>query len=404
MDTVVPYADELTWPAALPELRNTDDGTLAEPHVQYSWLRDHAPVVRLRTPGEDIWLVTRYDDARKATRTPKVFGSRMSDDEQPTFITLYDGADHTRLRRVYAEAFNPKSVALVADRVRERAEQLVDGILTAGGGDVVAGIAVPLTMATIGGILDVPLTDVERLKFWSDQLLVWHARFRGLPSTEESEAHTREFFGYLTERLEELWRTASESVGGHLARNWKEGVITGNEASEMGAFLFMAGHDTTTFLIGNGFRQLVEQPALLDRFRAHPDDVDLFVEELARYRAPVQRIHRRTTEEVAVGDVLIPPGALVRLVLGSANRDQAVVVNPDTFDIDRDNKGHLGFGHGVHSCIGAPLARLEVRTLMQVIARKVGRLTPRGENALELTPGHAITTGPTRYELDFSPA
>ncbi|TQC48823.1 cytochrome P450 [Rhodococcus sp. WS4] len=402
--THAPYADELHWPEGLVPLRNEDDGTLAEPYEQYAWLRENAPVVRLRTGGEDVWIVTRYDDVRAAARMHKVFSSQMSDVEQPTFITLFDGADHTRLRRVYAEAFNPKSVALVADRVRERAEHLIDELIDDGRGDVVDRVCVPLTMATIGGILDVPTTDVSKLKFWSNELLVWHSRFRGLPSTDESAGHTQDFFAYLQERLEQLHADKSESVGGHLARNWKEGNITAKEAREMGAFLFMAGHDTTTFLIGNGFRELVDNPSLLDRIRRNPADAERFVEELARKRGPVHRIHRRTMEDVDLGGVTIPKRGLVRLVIASANRDSAKFADPDKFDLDRDYTGHLGFGFGVHSCIGVPLARLEARILVEVLAQKVGTLKIGPGPSLVLTPGHAITLGPTELDVELTAA
>lgn len=167
----------------------------------------------------------------------------------------------------------------------------------------------------------------------------------------------------------------------------------------MAAFLFMAGHDTTTFLLGNGFRVLAEDPSLLSRMRTNPQDAGMFVEELARFRSAVHRIHRRTTQDVDVAGVTIPEGSLVRLVLAAANRDTAVFKNPDVFDMDRDHSKHLGFGFGVHSCIGAPLARLEARVLFQVLAERAKSVEVADEDGLVLTPGHAVTQGPTSLEL-----
>jgi cytochrome P450 len=398
-----PYADDLQWPPGLPPLKNIDDdGSMAEPYAQYAWMRKNSPVLRLRTAGEDVYVVTRYDDVKAAARKPDVFSSRMAEGEQPTFITLFDAAEHRRLRHVYAAAFNPKSINLVEDRIKDMAQALVGDLVACGSADATQDVAVPLTMATIGGIMDVPSDDIPQMKFWSNELLAFHASNRGLPSSTEARHNTEDFFNYLQGRLEELYAANSQSVGGHLARTWKEGHITAKEARELCAFLFMAGHDTTTYLIGNAFRVLLEHPDLLARLRNRPDDCAPFVEEVARLRGPVHRTHRRTTRDAVIANVAIPAGAVVRLVNASANRDDAKFTDPDTFDIDRDNSGHVGFGFGVHSCIGAPLARLEARTLLRTLARQVSGMRLAGDDPVRLTPGHAITLGPTRLSIQVS--
>ena len=152
-----------------------------------------------------------------------------------------------------------------------------------------------------------------------------------------------EFFAYLKDALQRLYVEGSPSIGGHIARMWKEGLLTEKEAKELCAFAFIAGHDTTTILVANAFRMFAEQPDLVARVRQAPDDAERFVEEVARYRGTVQRVSRVTTEEVEVAGVTLPKGAIVRLLLSAANRDSRKFADGETFNIDRDTSGALGF-------------------------------------------------------------
>jgi cytochrome P450 len=200
--------------------------------------------------------------------------------------------------------------------------------------------------------------------------------------------------------MERLHREESDSVGGHIARMWKEGLLSEKEAKELCAFVFVAGHDTTTILLANAFRIFSEQPDLLERVRLNPDDANLFVEELARYRGTVQRASRITTEEVEVAGVTIPAGAIVRLLPAAANRDSSKYPDGERFDIDRNTDGHLGFGHGVHSCLGAPLARLEVLVTVRLLAEKVASLTLDPDKPIEYVRGNNLTnSGPEHLHV-----
>ncbi|GAP54410.1 biotin biosynthesis cytochrome P450 [Arthrobacter sp. Hiyo6] len=195
--------------------------------------------------------------------------------------------------------------------------------------------------------------------------------------------------------MERLYLEESESVGGHIARMWKNGLLTEKEAKELCAFVFLAGHDTTTILLANAFRVFSEQPELLDRIRANPADATLFVEELARFRGTVQRASRITTEEVEVAGVRVPAGAIVRLLPAAANRDSNKYPEGETFDIDRNTDGHLGFGHGIHSCLGAPLARLETQVTVEILTAKLASLTLSKDKPIEYVSGNNLTnSGP----------
>jgi cytochrome P450 len=382
-----------------------DDGSMAEPFAQYAWMRHHSPVVVMENQsGPDVWMVTRYDSVRAGLRAPKVFVSQPSDTPPRfNFLPQWDAPAHSRLRQFYARAFNPKSIALSEGAVRERAARLAGDFAAAGGGDVIADFAIPLTMTTIGSIMDIPTDDGQKMKDWSEEVLLLHAQSRALPSTEDAEKNAMEFFSYVEQRLHKLYDDGSQSVGGVLAKAWQDGDLTTKEAVELAGFLFVAGHDTTTMLIGNAMRFLVEQPGLLERIRDEEDAAAKTVEEVVRLRGTVHRTTRRVIRDTEVDGVTIPAGSIVRLVIAAANRDETHFSDPDVFDIDRDNSTHLGFGGGPHTCVGAPLARLETRIALQELAKRTASFAYDGDDAVSLQPGHAITLGPNRLRVRAVP-
>jgi cytochrome P450 len=396
-----PYSHELDWPEGMAPFKVVDDGTQGDPYAHYEWMRENAPVLRAHSPISDVWFISRYDDVRRAMRAPKVFSSQVVDPVPLTFLTLFDAPNHTRLRQVVAQAFIPKAIARFQDRVRENAEKYLAPMLAAGGGDAVDDYAIPLSMSTISALLDVPAEDFEKMKFWSDETFSYFGRLaRNARGTGTDEQSTFEFFAYLKDTMERLYREESDSVGGHIARMWKDGLLSEKEAKELCAFVFVAGHDTTTILLANAFRVFSEQPDLLDRIRRNPDDASLFVEELARYRGTVQRASRITTEEVEVAGVTIPAGAIVRLLPAAANRDSSKYPDGERFDMDRNTDGHLGFGHGVHSCLGAPLARLEVLVTVKLLAEKLASLTLDPDRPIEYVRGNNLTnSGPEHLHV-----
>ncbi len=397
----IPYSHELNWPKNLAPFKVIDeDGSQGYPYPHYAWMRDNAPVMRASTPGADVWFLSRYEDVRKALRAPKIFSSEVVTPSPITFLTLFDAPNHTRLRKVVARAFTPKSVGIMEDRVREKGTELLEAMIAKGGGDAVEDYTLQLSMATISGILDVPAEDVDKMKFWSDEIFTYFAQLaRNAPGNDTAAASTREFLTYLLNNLERLYEEESEAVGGHIARMWKEGLLTDKEASELCSFMFVAGHDTTTLLMAGAFLQFSETPDLLHRLRENPEDIEAFVEELARFRGPIHRTVRKTTEPVKVEGVTIPQGAIVRLMIASANRDHTKFPDGDVFDMDRDTKGHLGFGHGVHSCVGAPLARLETTITVELLTTMLDTIELDPDHAIEYMKGNNISNGPSTLHV-----
>ena len=371
--TLPPYSHELTWPEGLEPFKVVDDGSQGDPYRHYEWMRENAPVLRCSSPVSDVWFISRYDDVFKAIRSNKVFSSKVVDPPPLTFLTLYDPPEHSGLRKVIQPSFMPNALEPFVEQITDKAAGLLDSLLAKGGGDIVDDYAIPLSISTISTMIGVPGEDEDKMKFWSDETFSFFGRLaRNAPGTGTDEQSSMEFFAYLKDALQRLYVEGSQSIGGHIARMWKEGLLTEKEAKEMCAFAFIAGHDTTTILVANAFRMFAEQPDLVARVRQAPDDAERFIEEVARYRGTVQRVSRVTTEEVEVAGVTLPKGAIVRLLLSAANRDSRKFADGETFNIDRDTTGHLGFGNGIHKCLGAPLAKLETLITTKLVGQKVG--------------------------------
>ncbi len=401
--TLAPYSHELDWPEGMEPFKVVDDGSQGDPYEHYRWMREHAPVLRCQSATSDVWFLSRYDDVYQAIRNPKLFSSEVVSPPPLTFLTLFDAPGHSRLRKVVQPSFMPLALDPFMEQIAQRAEHLLDAMIAKGGGDVVNDFAIPLSISTISAMIEVPNEDEEKMKFWSDETFSYFGRLaRNAPGTGTDEQSAQAFFAYLKKALERLALTGSQSIGGHIARMWKDGLLSEKEAKELCAFVFIAGHDTTTILVANAFRMFAEQPDLLARIREQPDDADRFVEEVARYRGTVQRVSRITTEATTVAGIDLPKGAVVRLLLSAANRDSRKFAEGDTFDIDRDSSGHLGFGNGMHKCLGAPLARLETLIATKALARKVSDISVDPERPIQYVRGNNLTnSGPEHLFVKF---
>ncbi|MFH7826682.1 cytochrome P450 [Kluyvera chengduensis] len=400
-----PYSHELAWPEGLAPFKVVDDGSQGDPYEHYRWMREHAPVLRCQSATTDVWFLSRYDDVYQAIRNPKRFSSEVVSPPPLTFLTLFDAPGHTRLRKVAQPSFMPLSLEPFIPEIERRAEVLIDQMLANGGGDVVEDFAIPLSIATISAMIDVPNEDEEKMKFWSDETFSYFGRLaRNAPGTGTDEQSAMAFFAYLKAAMERLYLSNSQSIGGHIARMWKTGLLSEKEAKELCAFVFIAGHDTTTILVANAFRMFAEQPQLVARLRDNEDDADRFVEEVARYRGTVQRVSRITTEATVVAGVEIPKGAVIRLLLSAANRDSRKFIDGETFNIDRDNSGHLGFGNGIHKCLGQPLAKLETLIAAKLVARKVGEICLDPARPIQYVRGNNLTnSGPEHLFVQMRP-
>jgi cytochrome P450 len=347
----------------------------ADPYPFYARWRAETPVLCTALPdGQRTWLVTRYDDVLnvlKDDRFAKDKTNAMSSDQMarlPWMPSVFkpleknmlhqDQPSHTRLRGLVHQAFTPRLIENMLDRVRALTDELLDKVESRGTMDLIRDYALPLPATIIAEILGVPARDQHRFHRWSNAMLTvrpsaW-GRLRIIP-------HVVAFMRY----IRKLSKTRRADPRDDLITALLQAREAGDRLSEdellsMVVLLLVAGHETTVNLIGNGVVALLEHPAELERLRDNPALIKPAVEELLRYDAPVQlATERYAREDVTVAGVTIPRGELVFAAIGSANRDLHQFDQPDRLDIARDPNRHLSFGHGLHFCLGASLARLE---------------------------------------------
>ncbi|MGF6553155.1 benzoate 1,2-dioxygenase electron transfer component BenC [Paraburkholderia youngii] len=401
-----PYSHELKWPEGMEPFKVVDDGSQGDPYAHYEWMRENAPVLRCQSTTSDVWFISRYEDVFKAVRNTKLFSSEVVKPVPLTFLTLFDGEAHSRLRTILQPSFTPLAIDPFVEAVTARANELLDAMIAKGGGDVVQDFSIPLSIRTISAMLDVPAEDEEKMKFWSDETFSYFGRIaRNALGTGTDEQSANDFWEYLRVQMLKLMDTDSQSIGAHIARMWKDGLLSEKEAKELCSFVFIAGHDTTTILVANAFRMMAEQPHHLERLRANMDDCDKFVEETARYRGTVQRVSRVTTAATTVAGVHIPKGSIIRLLLSSANRDSRKFPDGETFNIDRDNEAHMGFGNGMHKCLGMPLAKLETLLSVRALAQKVGSISLDATKEIKYVRGNNLTnSGPEQLFVKLTGA
>ena len=360
------------------------DPYLADPYAFFADARSATPV--FYSPLINYWVVTRYQDIRQIFESPKLFSASnaLSPIQPPCAeagriltaggvnpvptLTNVDPPAHTRVRRLANAAFRPKRVAVMEPFVRELVVRFSEKHLVGGHADLIRDFAWEVPALVIFRMLGIPDEDVPRVKAGAESRLLF---MFGHP-TEEEQCR-------LAHGMGAFWRYAEELVASRakepreditsdlvLARDGDLPALTHAEVTTIVYGLLLAGHETTTNLLGNAFRQLLAQRSAWEEICHDPSLIPNAIEEVLRLDSSVIVWRRKTTQTVEIGGVAIPAGADLLLLLGSANRDPAVFEDPERFDIHRANaREHLAFGHGPHLCLGAPLARLEARVVLE---------------------------------------
>jgi cytochrome P450 len=307
-----------------------------------------------------------------------VYGNTVEQGRLPTSMLFRDPPDHTRLRGLVSRAFTPR----VVEGLRPRIQQIVDGLLDrvqgAGRMEVISDLAYPLPVTVISEMLGVPEEDRERIKRWSADI----ARSLdaiGLPTDPEIVDRGRTGRRAIGDYFRSLIPDRKKRPRGDLLSLLIEAEEQGDKLSEgellaTCVLLYIAGHETTVNLIGNGLLALLRHPKELERLRDKPALVQSAVEELLRYDGPVQRTARITNADVELGEHKIPKGSMVVPVIGAANRDPAHFPDPDRLDVSRPDNRHIAFGFGIHFCLGAPLARLEGQITLGTLLHRLPQL------------------------------
>ncbi|MFI0719048.1 cytochrome P450 [Streptomyces sp. NPDC021224] len=419
----------MTDGAAMPELFTWEFAT--DPYPAYAWLREHAPVHRTTLPsGVEAWLVTRYADAREALADPRLSKNPVHHAESPgargktgipgersadlmTHLLNIDPPDHTRLRRLVSKAFTPRRVAGFGTRVQQLTDRFVDGFAARGEADLIHEFAFPLPIYAICDLLGVPAEDQDDFRDWAGMMI----RHGGGPRGGVARSVKR-MRAYLTELIHRKRAELAAGAAGGPPDDLIAGLIrasdhgehlTENEAAAMCFVLLFAGFETTVNLIGNGTYALLRNPgqrAVLQQALASGDHglLDTGIEELLRYDGPVElATWRYATRPVEIGGVAVAQGDPVLVVLAAADRDPERFTDPDRLDLARRDNPHLGYGHGIHYCLGAPLARLEARTALATLLTRLPDLRLAADPGDLRWRGGLIMRGLRTLPVAFTP-
>ncbi|MFF5537354.1 cytochrome P450 [Streptomyces cinerochromogenes] len=374
-----------------------DPAFVADPYPAYAELRARGRVVRYEPT--DQWLVPHHADVSALLRDRRLgrtyqhrfsheeFGRTPPPPEHEPFHTLNDHGmldleppDHTRIRRLVSKAFTPRTVERLKPYVEGLADELVAGLVRNGGGDLLTDVAEPLPVAVIAEMLGIPEADRGQLRPWSADIC---GMYELNPSEETAAKAVRasvEFSQYLRELIAARRKEPGEDlVSGLIAAHDEGDRLTEQEMISTAVLLLNAGHEATVNATVNGWWALFRNPDQLAALRADHSLVPSAIEELMRYDTPLQLFERWVLDDIEIDGTTIPRGSEIAMLFGSANHDPAVFTDPGRLDLTRGDNPHISFSAGIHYCIGAPLARIELAASMTALLRQAPALTLAAE-------------------------
>jgi cytochrome P450 len=350
--------------------------------------------------------VTRYKDIQRILLQPATFSSCDTLTSPVTFyprtleelvkgylpvpiVLNTDGPDHMRFRVPLTRAFAPTRIKALEPFVREVANRLVDAFIHDGRAEIISQFAYPLALEVVFSLLGIPRQDIEQTRQWSqDWLMIMSVQLEEEQQVAYAQS-TVAFQHYLAGLLAERRQVPQDDLISTLSHYCvpDEEPLTETELVILLQGLILAGHESTTNMIGTGLLLLLEDPSRWQTLCEHPEHIPSTVEEILRFDAPIQMFARTTTREVTIDGVTLPEDASLLLIYGSGNRDEEIFAHADEFQPQRGSNHHLAFGHGVHYCVGAALARLEGRVAFEVLTSRLPQLS--------LVPGQELTHIPT---------
>lgn len=362
---------------------------VADPYPFYHYLQQEDPIHW--NEHWQTWVLTRYEDVVPAMQDRRIsYHEKMKPflSGLPAHVTQEidaverhvsswlghaDPPDHTRLRALINKAFVPRLIENMRPRIEAQVDRLIDAVEARGGMDLIADFAYPLPASIIAEMLGVPADDHHRFKRWTDDLVAFMGTARAQPETTARAADAvRGLSNYVRGIIvDHRANPRDDLISGLINAHEQANRLTEDEIVGVCSGLFIAGHETTTNLIGNGMLALLRNRDQIERLRQNPDLIVTAVEELLRYDSPVQRSWGVAVADIDMGGKRIQPGELVLKMLGAANRDARQFPEPDRLDITRKENRHLGFGYGFHFCLGAPLARVEGQIAINALLRRL---------------------------------
>jgi cholest-4-en-3-one 26-monooxygenase len=373
------------------DIQSNDIYVDGPPFEKFAWLRDNAPA--LRHPGmndldvEWFWALTRHADVVEVSRQFQTYSSErngvllMERDnmEETRLLTDIDPPEHTRMRGLVNRGFTPRAIKLMSDNYIAVTEQLVAEAIEEGQVEFVTKVAAELPLIAIAQMMGIPVEDRSRVFDWSNRMIGQNdADYSG--GLDDAAAAAIELYGYAQELADDRRAAPRDDIISILVAAEGNDALTEHEFNMFVVLLAVAGNETTRNAISHGVNALIEHPDQWELLRDNPSLVDSAVEEILRWSTPVNVFRRTATCDVELHGETIREGDSVAMFYASANRDERVFADPDRFDITRDPNPHVTFGGGgPHFCLGANLARLEMRTLFGELARRCERIEPTGE-------------------------
>ncbi|MDV9172730.1 cytochrome P450 [Streptomyces sp. W16] len=371
-----------------------DPAFVDDPYPAYAELRDRGRVTYYEPT--DQWLIPRHADVSALLRdrrlgrtyqhrfTHEDFGRTAPPPEHEPFHTLNDHGmldleppDHTRIRRLVSKAFTPRTVEQLKPYVSQLAGELVDRLAAAGGGDLLTDVAEPLPVAVIAEMLGIPESDRAPLRPWSADICGMYELSPSEDTAAKAVRASNEFSSYLRELIAARRKSPGDDLisGMIAAHDEDDDRLTEQELISTAVLLLNAGHEATVNATVNGWWALFRNLDQLAALRADHSLIPSAVEELMRYDTPLQLFERWVLDEIEIDGTVIPRGAEIAMLFGSANHDPAVFASPDHLDLTRTDNPHISFSAGIHYCIGAPLARIELAASMRALLERAPTLT-----------------------------
>ncbi|WP_327136086.1 cytochrome P450 (plasmid) [Streptomyces sp. NBC_01343] len=393
-----------------------DPAFVVDPFPLYRQLREDGPVRRVVIAGAlEAWLVTRYEDGLAALSDSRLSSDvrdaadirllqQLPDTERESMLgnmLRSDPPDHTRLRRLVSKAFTARRVAQMRPRIQAVTDRLLDAVVADGRADLIEDFALPLPVTVISELLGVPVDERHEFQHWTDRMIMRGAEPPDPAVVNEAWRHMRGYAGELigAKRAE----PGEDLLSALITARDEEARLSEDELVAMVFLLLAAGYITTVNLIGGGIAMLLAHPDQLDRLRSDPGLLPGAIEEFLRFDGPVSPgIARFAREDVEIAGVRVPRGATVLIGSAVADRDPERFPDPDRLDITRPDNAHLAFGHGIHYCLGAPLARLEGQIAIGTALRRLPGLAlavPPAE--IPWRPGGL--RGPLTLPVTFTP-
>jgi cytochrome P450 len=382
------------------------DEVRRNPFPWYQEVRAASPVVR--DPATDVWMLFDYDSVKRAMDDHTAFSSRVTHPggRAPDWLVFLDPPRHSRLRSVVMRAFTPRTIAALEPRIREISRALLTPLIHGGSVDLVAEYATPLPTMVIADLIGIPMADQARFAQWSQVIVNLSYAIAGGPAaTLAIRAHAvvrAEMMTYVAHLAAERRSAPRDDLMTTLATAVVDGEwLTDEELLGFFQLLLSAATETTTNLIDNAAICLSDHPDQQARLRAAPQLLPTAIEEVVRFRSPGQVVFRQTVRDVELHGQTIPADRFVLVMVGSANRDAAHFVHAERFDVARDPNPHIAFGHGIHFCLGAALARIEARVALSDLLELTSDVTLADAEPWE--PRQALHVhGPTRLPVRLS--